>query len=367
MPNLEPFLKPVSENNPGGDDIEADGGLFELEQLLKVEQATDFAPAQEPDWAKVREKAMELMARSRHLKPILALCLTGLKFEGLAGFRDGLVLLRGVLEGFWDSLYPRVDPEDNDATQRINLIRNLAAPIGTNGPYRFLKWLRQVPLADGRGNRFGLEDVLASAKPPSPEVESERKIPTPAQIAAAFRDTKPEALEKTSALLIEVGELVLAVEAAMNDKVGDTAGAGLEELRNTVTAVQECLSSNTPGGSKPLAADAGGAVGDGSGESASTAQSAGLAGISSRRDVEAALDRICEYYVRFEPGSPVPLLLRRARKLIHFDFTQIMNELSLATAEALKPIFGEMEGAASGEGQASADESTQSSENSEGS
>jgi type VI secretion system protein ImpA len=51
------------------------------------------------------------------------------------------------------------------------------------------------------------------------------------------------------------------------------------------------------------------------------------------------LDRICGYYARNEPSSPIPLLLRRARRLVTMDFVDIVRDLApdaLAQVEALR-------------------------------
>jgi type VI secretion system protein ImpA len=62
--------------------------------------------------------------------------------------------------------------------------------------------------------------------------------------------------------------------------------------------------------------------------------------IQSRQDVVRLLDRICEYYARTEPSSPLPLLLRRAQRLAEMDFLQIVDELTPAMRAQLEPIVG---------------------------
>jgi type VI secretion system protein ImpA len=41
-----------------------------------------------------------------------------------------------------------------------------------------------------------------------------------------------------------------------------------------------------------------------------------------------ALDKICDYYEKHEPSSPIPLLLRRAQKLSSMTFLEIIRELA---------------------------------------
>jgi type VI secretion system protein ImpA len=61
--------------------------------------------------------------------------------------------------------------------------------------------------------------------------------------------------------------------------------------------------------------------------------------ITSRDDVVRVLDKVCEYYERNEPSSPVPVLLRRARRLVPKDFMEILRDLvpdGVAQAENIR-------------------------------
>ena len=40
------------------------------------------------------------------------------------------------------------------------------------------------------------------------------------------------------------------------------------------------------------------------------------------------LDNICAYYANHEPSSPVPLLLKRTRRLIDKNFVEILEDLA---------------------------------------
>ena len=62
--------------------------------------------------------------------------------------------------------------------------------------------------------------------------------------------------------------------------------------------------------------------------------------INSREDVIRILDRACQYYERHEPASPVPLLLRRARGLVHKDFLEIMRDLAPGGVQDVEKIKG---------------------------
>ncbi len=56
--------------------------------------------------------------------------------------------------------------------------------------------------------------------------------------------------------------------------------------------------------------------------------SAALGRIQSREDVARAIDSICEYYARHEPGSPVPLALTRAKTWVTMSFLDVLKDIS---------------------------------------
>jgi type VI secretion system protein ImpA len=49
--------------------------------------------------------------------------------------------------------------------------------------------------------------------------------------------------------------------------------------------------------------------------------------ITSRDEVLRCLERVLTYYARHEPSSPLPVLLIRAKSLIHADFAAIVRNL----------------------------------------
>ena len=89
------------------------------------------------------------------------------------------------------------------------------------------------------------------------------------------------------------------------------------------------------------AADGGTVTGESTEGGGSATGSIAISGsIRSREDVVRMLDRICDYYSQVEPSSPVPLLLKRAQKMVKMNFVETMAELSLATVDSLRPSMG---------------------------
>src|SRR5262249_4039700 len=146
---LDSLLAPISPDKPCGDDVSYDPAFQELETLILGKPETQFSTAEPPDWVKIRKSTIELLARSKHLRILMMLTASNLRLEGLAGFRDGLNAVSGMLDAFWESLYPRLDPDDNnDPTERLNIIASLAAPVAQAGDtLKFLEGVRSAPLS----------------------------------------------------------------------------------------------------------------------------------------------------------------------------------------------------------------------------
>jgi type VI secretion system protein ImpA len=107
----------------------------------------------------------------------------------------------------------------------------------------------------------------------------------------------------------------------LNERVGPGSAPDLSPIANELKAIGRVLSEQLArrGIGSEAAAIAGGHPGGGR---------AALGEIASREDIVRALDKMCDYFQRHEPSSPVPLLLRRAQRLIAKDFMEILRDLT---------------------------------------
>src|SRR5262245_7097487 len=122
---MEAFLAAVTPEDPSGPNLEYDGAFTELERIAqgKPEQqiGDTVVPAEEPDWKAVEAQSSDILLRSKDLRVAAHLTRARLHTGGLIGFSEGLALLRGLVEGYWDAVHPRLDPDDgNDPTMRVN-------------------------------------------------------------------------------------------------------------------------------------------------------------------------------------------------------------------------------------------------------
>ena len=326
--DVEALTQEISPEDPCGDDLEYDPDFGELErtaQRKEEQQIGDMVvDAEEPDWKSVKKQATTLLSRAKDIRIILHLQRASLAVDGLVGFRDGLRLLRELLESHWDSIHPQLDEDDGDPTMRINALVSLCDDSATLRP------LRLTPLVNSRTfGSFSYRDLaIESGELPTPE---DGNSPDAAAINAAFMDADPEEIQAIYTAATESLEHIEAIDAYITDQVGAGDAPSFNDLRDLVRNIKQLLSARL--------ADLGvsdGTDGDATEMEQGTAsevspggQQASLSGqISSRDDVIRALDKIIEYYDRSEPASPIPILMVRAKKLVPMGFIDIIKNIA---------------------------------------
>jgi type VI secretion system protein ImpA len=141
MPLREDLLQPIPGSNPAGANLRYDPIYDKIKEARREEddaEQGDWKRARKvADWPLVVKLTSEALAtKSKDLQLAAWLTEAQLKQESLGGLRAGLGLLCGLLQTFWDTLYPEL--EDGDAELR-------AAPLNWVGRYLAAS-VRMVPL-----------------------------------------------------------------------------------------------------------------------------------------------------------------------------------------------------------------------------
>jgi type VI secretion system protein ImpA len=322
---LDRLLEEISPDAPCGENLEYDNDFALLEQSArgKVEQqfGNTIIAAEEPDWAAVRRSALDLAKRSRDLRVIDYVARAAIRTHGYPGLNDALTLLRRSLERYWDSIHPQLDPDDNnDPTARVNVIGSLC------DTQTMLAAIRLAPLVSSRAlGRFGLRDLsIASGEMPAPAGMD--APPTMQTIEGAFRESAVEELQATAEAIRSAAEQTRAIESVVTEKVGAGNAMSLDPLAAVLKEAGKAIDARLAARGVGVVADEAAAA-DGHATNGAAALLAMTGQVQSRDDVMRMLDRICEYYARQEPSSPVPILLQRAKKLVTMDFMEIVKDL----------------------------------------
>lgn len=338
---LDPSLQaPLEGSEPGGANLRYEPVYDQIKEA-RTEEADipqgDWAHERKTaDWGAVVKLCTEVLEnRSKDLQVAVWLTEGLLNRDGFGGLRDGLDLLRGLLDQCWDHLYPEIDDGDLDFR---------AAPMEWLGNYLDIP-VRKVPLtAEGYGHLeyrqardMGYEEEVAAD---AQRMEArQRGIQdgklTPEEFDEAFGQTpKPFYKELVADLEGSLASLE-ALDGLSGELFGDSAPT-FRKLRESLVEVQKSANkllerkletdpdpvSVEETAAEPASPDATGNPGDEGGASVSAAApSAGAApstptAVSARptdRDQAAAAVAAAASFLRGEdPTDPAPYLLLRS-------------------------------------------------------
>jgi type VI secretion system protein ImpA len=335
----EELLKPITDQSPCGEDLSEDGTLQELEMMARGKEETQWTAAEPPNWKKLQDHCLQLFGRSKDLRIVMTLTVSSLELDGLPGFREILVLVKGLIGRYWATVHPQLDPADNyDPMQRMNLVASLATPVGTfQDPMRILERLRAIPLSNSpQMGRISLADILRAET--GIAAQGDKPTVTIPQIESAFLSSKPEELSEITRLLNECTTLVQEIDESITNNVGAANAPDLTPLSSELEAMRKRIAPYLKTG-VGVAVNPTAAVTEVHPPTAQPGIS--IDGeIRSREEVVHLLEKICRYYDRTEPSSPVPLMLKRAARLAGMDFMQIIQDLSPDAIGQIRTITG---------------------------
>ena len=330
MPLRDDLLNPIAGENPSGANLRYDP-LYD--KIKEARREDDDAPQGEwaferkvADWKQVVKLAGDaLAARSKDLQLAAWLTEAMLRTEGFAGLLAGLKFCQGLIENFWDTLYPEL--EDGDAEFR-------AAPLDWIGS-RFDQAVRMVPVtrkgydwfqykqsravgyeADTAGNETKLEartQAIADGKVTAEEFDT------------AFAATPKVFYAESKQNLDDCLAAIESLSGVCEPKFGDaTPGFGslrtaLEEVRSAVNGLLQKKRELEPDEEPEAGAEAAGAE-PGEAETAETAEGSAVPGRArktvsaepaDRDDAFSRVAAVAKYLRREDPYSPAPYLMLR--------------------------------------------------------
>ncbi|MBK9169621.1 MAG: type VI secretion system protein TssA [Bryobacterales bacterium] len=246
--------------------------------------------------------------------------------ESFAGLAEGLSLCQRMIETFWDSLFPELDPED---------LEMRAAPLNWIGMKLDLP-LRRAPLVQtGLGYYLYKESRTvgyeAQAKTDA-EKKNRQKMLKEGKLAAedfdkAFEETPKIFYAKAERDLDACLETLTSLHAVCEEKFGGEAPSFspleqlLKEIRHTVHALLEKKREKEPDPVEPEREPEAAALEAGTAAAAEPGQAPALASMTfalpasseppDRREAVASVAAAAAYLRRQDPLSPAPYLMMR--------------------------------------------------------
>jgi type VI secretion system protein ImpA len=323
MPLRDDLLNPIPGENPSGESLRY-APVFD--KIKEARRADDDAPQGEwqferktADYALAIKLAGEALAtKSKDLQVAAWLTEAMLRKEGFQGLQASLELLKGLIENFWDTLYPELD--EGDAEMR-------AAPLEWLGT-RMEPALRSVPLTSKGANWFQFKESRAVGYEAAADTDAKAEARSTAIAEGKMSGEEwdgavagtPKAfyaeMEETLDGILDVLEVLNII---CEEKFGDVAPSfgpmrtTVEEIRHTVHGLLQKKREVEPDeGAEAAAAE----------EEPASAEETPAASPKPRGgpvaaepvDTDDAFQRVTAvagYLRRNDPSSPLPYLLLR--------------------------------------------------------
>ncbi len=317
--DIASLLAPISGESPAGAypiPFEARSKLDEARNEVLPDPDDPMAPEpKKADWPGAIKAAQQVLKETSKDLLTAARLTEGLtKQHGFPGLRDGLRLMREMVEQCWDRLNPPI--EDGDVEVRAGPFYWLDDP---DKGARFPTSLRRVPMLAGPERSYSWADWRNSqdGKGDVSREEFEKAV-----VAATYE--KCEALATvTEEVVEECGKLA----QSLGQKMGQAA-PGLTGMRQTMDECRRLARQILDRKPKPVAEGEGpGAPGEGAAAPAAGGGPSMATSARSRAEVYRQLAQAADVLRQLEPHSPIPYLIERAVALGNLPFPDLIKVL----------------------------------------
>ncbi|MBA57177.1 MAG: type VI secretion system protein TssA [Pseudomonadales bacterium] len=345
--DIDELLQPISEDQPQGADIREDSSPTSLYYQVKdarnaaraAERASLFDPEEASNvlnaWRPILDLGPSIL--KEHSKDLEVACwLTEalIRFHDFPGLRDGIALTKGLVDNFWDGLYPEPD-EDGIETK----VAPLAGLNGDSGEGTLLAPMRNALIttesSTGSFSFWQYQQARDAARIADNDKRHEKEESlgfTLAAVETAVAEAAPDFYVN----LVEDLEQSVADFKAMNDTLRGHCGheappfslilETLEEILRAVrfiakdklaaAAPEESVVTEQATDGTPVVAAAAGAV------------SAGASGpIASRADALRRLEEVAQYFRQTEPHTPLVTGIERLVRWGRMPMNELILEL----------------------------------------
>lgn len=323
------LLNPIPGDNPSGKNLRYDPILDKMKEARREEEVLPqgewTCEVKKADYPQVIKLAADALAtKSKDLQIAAWLTEALVARDRIAGLREGLDLIRGLLENFWESLYPEI--EEGDLGMRVAAIEWVGLRLDSV--------VRKVPLTKSKldwlkyqeSRLVGYEDDTKGneAKTLARQQAIAEKRCTAEEFDEAVRLTGTPFYQKMAEDLVAAHASAEALEAISDQKFGRDAPsfnnlrAALEDLQTAVkqyynpeqeNAAEEGASVEEPSESRETSD----AVTGGAGQEVIAHKKKTVSDEpADRDDANRRVVHVAGFLRKENPRNPVPYLLLRA-------------------------------------------------------
>ena len=323
--DLEQLLAPITTEKPAGQSLRYEGTYDQIQEARREDDASLpqgiwQAPLKQADWQLVADLCYDaLQNRSKDLQLAAWLLEAWIHQYGCRGSHQGILLMTGLCEAFWEHIYPELDKEgmerrlgpimwvNEKLAIALKMVTLTASGSTDSEEYRWIDW-----------------EVAALGRHGSDEDE----MPTLAEIRRGTMLTSKAFYVSLYAELSDTLDAIVEFERQLDAFGGN--GPYLHEFRSVTQEIQQWVSSviaERDSEEIPIDAEIDGQETDVQLSEAAEKGDFGHGLIRGRSDAYRQLSEIADYLAAIEPHSPTPHLIRRAVSWGSMTMTELFDDL----------------------------------------
>lgn len=341
--DLNTLLSPISDESPTGNDIRLDSSPSSKYQQIKsartIARAAERKSIHDGDnneadeqWRKIMSLAPDILAnQSKDLEIATWFTEALIRRHGFQGLRDGFKLIHGLIEKFWDNLYPM--PDEDGLGIRTSALGGLN---GEGGEGVLIPTIRKVPITEGNHpgpfSFWQYQQAVEAQRAPSEDVRA-RKIE---KLGFSVDDIERAVNESGDDFFInQLDDITEAIASyrktgQLLDQLHETEEG--PPTRNIIDILEECRGAITYIGKSKLPVPEEAQPEETGNANQTTASSAAPAAqvvgaINSREAAFKQLLEISKFFRKTEPHSPVSYVLEKAVKWGNMPLNELIAEL----------------------------------------
>ncbi|HEX5127433.1 MAG TPA: type VI secretion system protein TssA [Rhodocyclaceae bacterium] len=349
--NLEELLAPIPGAKPAGEDVSFDPIIDQIKEARRADadylnQGDWKSEIKIAEWSKVKELATQVLTtQSKDLQVACWLAEALTQLHGFVGARDGFIVIDGLLQNFWEQLYPEKDGDDlDDRVGRLTWLDNnlsavlrlvpMTAPVGEAKGYGWIRWQESRDVDNlARQSKEHFDQALKDGKIGS-EMWTSAVVQTPAPFYETLLASSGEAHAALKALVKTI-DSVFGYDAPSTGQLGET----LTNICKLAIKLAEEKGIAT-GAATEAAAD--GETTDDVGITSGAAPQGQGGPPRNREDAVKRLREVAEYFRAAEPHSPVTYIVEKAVRWSGMRLDTWLREVVRddTTKDRLKDMLG---------------------------
>ena len=328
MTDLASLLTPL-EGHPAGPDMSYDDGRVAIEGAFA--SSAEGERAADVNWPQLIAQILAQAATTRDLWLAIYLARAGANSGRLDVIADGTAMLAGLLEEMWADVHPQLD--------EVGFLGRKSACDNLAHNAEFVQPLKRVVLiSHPRLGNYSAADLERFDQ----QGEAAEGY---GMFRAAIEQVEGEQIDATIDQLDQIRDALRRVDTVLMAEAGSETGTDFTPTYQALAQIRAGLArysqTASEAGTDETTGDGdtrdGGMAAGGADAHAGGAFTAGR--IESRDDVIRALDAVADYYRRREPGSAVPVALRRARDWVPMTFMQVLEDIAPASIDDARRVL----------------------------